>query len=199
AAVVFVAETSGSHSSIIATLIGAAVADAVSGEASVSGDQRLHQAARISELSGMKVGDVMQRHVVGVQASSTLRAFADSVAAHHRYAVFPVYDGARTVGTVPVWALSKVPVESWEQTRVGDIADSQVSRITPDTDLDEALRQLARENAPQILLVTAATESRDGALEGIVTKTDILRSLGNGGNGGNGGAHAGRSRPGAFN
>jgi hypothetical protein len=47
--------------------------------------------------------------------------------------------------------------------------------------------------------VTAATESRDGALEGIVTKTDILRSLGNGGNGGNGGAHAGRSRPGAFN
>jgi predicted transcriptional regulator len=147
----------------------------------------------------MKVGDVMQRHVVGVQASSTLRAFADSVAAHHRYAVFPVYDGARTVGTVPVWALSKVPVESWEQTRVGDIADSQVSRITPDTDLDEALRQLARENAPQILLVTAATESRDGALEGIVTKTDILRSLGNGGNGGNGGAHAGRSRPGAFN
>jgi len=51
----------------------------------------------------MKVADVMQRHVVGVQASSTLRAFADSVAAHHSYAIFPVYDGARTVGTVPVW------------------------------------------------------------------------------------------------
>jgi len=184
AAVVFVAETSGSHSYIIPTLIGAAIAYAVSGEASASGDQHLHQTARVKELGGMKVGDVMQRHVVGVQASSTLRAFADSVAAHHRYAIFPVYDGARTVGTVPVWALSKVPVESWEQTRVGDIADSQVSRITPDTDLDEALRQLARENAPQILLVTSATESRDGTLEGIVTKTDILRSLGNGASGG---------------
>ena len=96
------------------------------------------------------------------------------------------------IGTVPVWALSKVPVERWEQTRVGDIADPEVSWITPDTDLDEALRLLARENAPQILLVTSATESRDGALDGIVTKTDILRSLGNGGNGG--GAHAERTR-----
>ena len=130
AAVVFVAETTGSHSYIIPTLIGAAIAYAVSGEASVSGDQRLHQAARISELGGMKVGDVMQRHVVGVQASSTLRDFADSVAAHHRYAIFPVYDGARTVGTMAVWALSKVPVERWEQTRVGDIADPNLSRIT---------------------------------------------------------------------
>ncbi len=195
AAVVFVAETSGSHSYIIPTLIGAAIAYAVSGEASASGDQRLHQAARIRELGGMKVGDVMQRHVVGVQASSTLRAFADSVAAHHRYAIFPVYDGARTVGTMPVWALSKVPVERWEQTRVADIADSQVSRITPDTELDEALRLLARENAPHILLVTSATESRDGELEGIITKTDILRSLGNGGNGGS--AHAERARGGA--
>jgi CIC family chloride channel protein len=176
AAVVFVAETSGSHSYIIPTLIGAAVAYAVSGEASVSAEQRLHQAARISELGGMKVADVMQRRVVGVQASSTLRAFADSVATHHRYTVFPVYEGARTIGTVPAWALGKVPLERWEQTRVSDIADPEVDWIAPDTDLDEALRLLARENAPQILLVTSGAES----LDGIVTKTDILRSLGNG-------------------
>ena len=47
AAVVFVAETTGGHSYIIPSLIGAAVAYAVSGEASVSGDQRLHEVARI--------------------------------------------------------------------------------------------------------------------------------------------------------
>jgi len=46
AAVVFVAETGGSHSYIIPTLIGAAIAYAVSGEASVSGDQRLHEVRR---------------------------------------------------------------------------------------------------------------------------------------------------------
>jgi chloride channel protein, CIC family len=49
AAVVFVAEATGGHSYIIPTLIGAAVAYAVSGEASVSGDQRLHEGARAQE------------------------------------------------------------------------------------------------------------------------------------------------------
>lgn len=42
-AVVFVAEATGGHAFIVPSLIGAAVAYAVSGEASVSGDQRLHE------------------------------------------------------------------------------------------------------------------------------------------------------------
>jgi CIC family chloride channel protein len=41
AAVVFVAEATGGHAFIIPSLIGAAVAYAVSGDASVSGDQRI--------------------------------------------------------------------------------------------------------------------------------------------------------------
>ncbi len=45
AAVVFIAEATGGHSYIIPALIGAAVAYAVSGEASVSEDQRLREAA----------------------------------------------------------------------------------------------------------------------------------------------------------
>ena len=161
AAVVFVAETSGSHSYIIPTLIGAAVAYAVSGEASVSGDQRLHQAARTADqLSGMKVGDVMQRHVVGVQASSTLRAFADSVAAHHRYAVFPVYDGAPTP-SAPWWRGRSARSSGGA---LGADAGGRNRRYRrafnrPDTDLNEATRLLAGENAPQILLVTSAAQS----------------------------------------
>ena len=59
-AVVFVAETTGGHSYLIPSLIGAAVAYAVSGEASVSGDQHLHEMVKIAELSGAKVRDVMQ-------------------------------------------------------------------------------------------------------------------------------------------
>ncbi len=43
AAVVFVAEATGGHAFIVPALIGAAVAYAVSGDASVSGDQRLHE------------------------------------------------------------------------------------------------------------------------------------------------------------
>lgn len=43
AAVVFVAEATGGHSFIIPALVGAAVAYAVSGDASISGDQRTHE------------------------------------------------------------------------------------------------------------------------------------------------------------
>ncbi|HZC44736.1 MAG TPA: hypothetical protein VE195_11205, partial [Acidobacteriaceae bacterium] len=43
AAVVFVAEATGGHAFIVPALIGAAVAYAISGEASASGDQRLHE------------------------------------------------------------------------------------------------------------------------------------------------------------
>ena len=51
-AVVFVAEATGGHAFIIPALIGAAVAYAVSGEASVSGDQRLHEGAPVLEQDG---------------------------------------------------------------------------------------------------------------------------------------------------
>ena len=46
AAVVFVAEATGGHAFIVPALIGSAVAYAISGDASVSGDQRLHEDSR---------------------------------------------------------------------------------------------------------------------------------------------------------
>jgi len=52
AAVVFVAEATGGHAFIIPALIGAAVAYAVSGDASASGDQRLHEGAKVREIEG---------------------------------------------------------------------------------------------------------------------------------------------------
>jgi chloride channel protein, CIC family len=52
AAVVFVAEATGGHAFIIPALIGAAVAYAISGDASASGDQRLHEGEKLRELQG---------------------------------------------------------------------------------------------------------------------------------------------------
>jgi len=50
AAVVFVAEATGGHAYIVPALIGAAVAYAVSGDASASGDQRLHDGVEVKTL-----------------------------------------------------------------------------------------------------------------------------------------------------
>jgi len=51
AAAVFVAEATEGHTFIIPALIGAAVAYALSGDASISGDQRLHEDNRSAELA----------------------------------------------------------------------------------------------------------------------------------------------------
>ncbi|HEU5341184.1 chloride channel protein [Edaphobacter sp.] len=173
AAVVFVAEATGGHAFIVPALIGAAVAYAVSGDASASGDQRLHEGVRVHELSGITVGDVMQQQVVSVQASLSLHEFTDVLAPHYRHATFPVFEGQHLLGLVHVWSLAKVPRNKWDSTHVRDVTDRHVSRISAGGDVMEALRLLLSEYRQHMLLVT--TES--GRLEGIVTKTDILKAL----------------------
>jgi chloride channel protein, CIC family len=173
AAVVFVAEATGGHAFIIPALIGSAVAYAVSGDASVSGDQRLHEGVRVHELRGIEVSEIMQRHVFSVQASLSLREFADVISPHYRHTTFPVLEGHRIVGTVPSWSLTHVAAEKWTKTMVSDITERKVIRIPPDCDVMEALRLLLSERAQPMLLVTSAR----GKLEGIVTKTDILEAL----------------------
>jgi chloride channel protein, CIC family len=172
-AVVFVAETTGGHSYIIPSLIGAAVAYAISGEASVSGDQRLHEMVKLAELSAMTVRDVIQRHVISVQARSTIKEFVATVAAHHRHTIFPVYEGDKVAGTISVSDISQVAPEQWDKVTVGELADRGAIHVMEDCDLTEALRLLVRERGAQMLLVTDDA----GALQGIVTKTDILRAV----------------------
>ncbi len=172
-AVVFVAEATGGHSFIIPTLIGAAVAYAVSGEASVSGDQRLHEGVRGFDVWQAPVSEVMQRQVVSVPASSNLREFADSVSSHNHHAAFPVFDDHQLVGVISLWTLSKVPPQKWALSKVGDLAGRRVIKIRPECSLMEAMRLLMSRSGQHMLLVTSAEDH----LEGIVTKTDILSAV----------------------
>lgn len=173
AAVVFVAETTGGHAYIIPTLIGAAMAYAVSGEASVSADQRLHEVVKIAELTSVPVGNVMQTQVIAVESAATLQEFADSVARRHRHSVFPVLAANKPVGLISIWELAAIAPEDWPKTKVTEVARCEVVRVNESSDLEEALVLLARHEPEQMLLVTDA----DDALVGILTKADILRAL----------------------
>ncbi|MGH9398486.1 MAG: chloride channel protein [Terriglobia bacterium] len=172
-AVVFVAEATGGHSYIIPTLIGAAVAYAISGEASMSGDQRLHEGVKGFDVWQIPVREVMQKQVVSVPASSNLREFADSVTKHHHHAAFPVFEDDQLMGVVSLWTLGKVPPQKWASSKVGDLAGRRIIKVPPDCSLMEAMRLLMSQSGQHMLLVTSA----DGHLEGIVTKTDILSAV----------------------
>ncbi len=173
AAVVFVAEATGGHAFIIPTLIGSAVAYGVSGDATVSADQRLHEGVRIAELLGVKVSEIMQRKFVGVPPSLNLREFAEVFLPQHRHACFPVMDDHCVLGVATVQALGQVAAEKRAGAQVSDILDRNAAQIPPDYDAADALHILMRDEAPPMLLVT----EDDHKLQGVVTKGDILEAL----------------------
>ena len=173
AAVVFVAEATGGHGFIIPALVGAAVAYAVSGDASVSADQHLHEGVRIQGLGYIPVREVLQKQVVAIQASSTLQALADAAQRHPHHTVFPVYEGPRLLGTAPIWSLGKISPHLWSQTPVSEVTEREAIRISGDCDVMEALNLLRKQPEQHILLVTR----NKNQLEGVVTKTDILTAL----------------------
>ncbi len=173
AAVVFVAEATGGHAFIIPSLVGAAVAYAVSGDASASGDQRLHEAVKVHALQGVTVGEVMQSDILAAPAMLTLREFAATLSPHTRHEVFPVFDGGTLIGACSVWALSHVPPQEWHTRKIRDITQPLVARISPHTPLPEALRLILREDSEPTLLVV----EEDHKVVGILTKGDILQTL----------------------
>ncbi|MGB7213354.1 MAG: chloride channel protein [Gemmatimonadales bacterium] len=173
AAVAFVAEATGGHAFIIPALIGSAVAYAVSGDASVSGAQRLHEGVRVHDLKHIAVSEIMQRRVISVPASMSLRQFAEIISPHYRHTAFLVLEGSRIVGTFPSWSLTHISAAEWATTPVGDVTDRNIMRVAPDCDVMEALRLLLGERAQRMLLVMSANDK----LEGIITKTNILEAL----------------------
>jgi len=172
-AVVFVAEATGGHSYIIPSLIGAAVAYAVSGEASVSGDQRLHESVKIEELSKISVGEAMQQRFVAVDASLTVGEFLAGVDIEHSHTAYPVTRENEVVGSVSLLAAKDVAEERRSDTHVDSIADSHFHEVPPDCSLTDALRILMQPRPPRMLMVA----SEKGKLEGILTKTDVLAAI----------------------
>jgi CIC family chloride channel protein len=173
AAAVFVAEATGAHAFIIPALIGAAVAYAVSGDASASGDQRLHEGVKLQELMEIPVSEVMQEQVISVQASVTLQEFVGTLSPHSHHEAFPVFEGTKLLGAATLWSVVRVPVDRWRTTTIRELIDARISRISPQCDVTEALRLLLGAHSQPILLVV----SEQGDIKGVVTKTDILHAL----------------------
>lgn len=167
------AEATGGHAYIVPALIGAAVAYAVSGEASISGDQRLHEGVRVAELSKIRVSGAMQKHVIAADARSSVGEFADYLRERRPHTVYPVLDDKRVAGTISTVSLSALAPEQWDRTQVREVMNRDVELIAPDCDLRDALRLLMEPHGPHMLIVA----SEGDGLKGIVTKADILSAL----------------------
>lgn len=173
AGVIFVAETTGGLSFLIPSLIGAAVAYAVSGEASVSGDQRLHEVVKFDRTTGIKVRQIMRTRVSSVQAHTTVHEFIENVARAEPSRSYVIFDGESAKGLISLAEISQIPTDQWPTTSVGSVAHGAIKVVSEYADLSEAMRLLAGQQHERLLVVTGA----GGNVVGIITDSDIVKGL----------------------
>lgn len=133
----------------------------------------------------IRVADVMTKDVTTVYEESNLQQVFD-ILAPYRFRHLPVVDGKRLVGIlshrdllqVTSQASSKTPAararttRELEETFVRDVMNSNVVTIRSEATLAEAARQMLEHQIGALPVVDEAQE-----LLGIVTETDLLRSL----------------------
>ena len=136
-------------------------------------------------LNKSRVADVMTKDVTTVYEESNLQqVFA--LLTPYRFRHLPVIDGQRLVGILSQRDLLQVQGErvsknpalraqaerTLEETFVRDIMNSNVVTTRPDASLAEAAQRMIEHRVGALPVVDEA-----GLLLGIVTQTDLLRSL----------------------
>jgi Zn-dependent protease len=132
------------------------------------------QSFRLREaFAGVRVGDVMVRQPVTVEADASLAEFMDAVAYAHRYTTYPVVEDGRVLGLLPFGRVARVPRSEWEQTRVREcmLPRAAVPVVRAENQLLDAIDEMGDGGVSRALVL-------DGEeLEGLLSMTDVLRLL----------------------
>ncbi len=125
--------------------------------------QRLHRRTVRQEMSSP---------VVVAPGGISLAQMADEYFLGGKHPQYPVVEDGRFLGLLHMDDLREVPRERWGSTRVADVVrdGSRARFVSPDTPVDEVLPELGSEGGA--LLVVS-----DGRLEGIITRSDVIRAL----------------------
>jgi CIC family chloride channel protein len=174
ASVAFVAETTSGPGYLIPSLIAAAVSYSVSGEASVSDYQKLRAEIDITQISHLVAKDVMSTKIIAVPAEASVQDLVDEYLFHYPYKDFPVVDKNGLVGHVSLNEVEILPREKWFEVKVVDVCNKDYHIAYPDSDLLEVLDIMYRRQQGRVPIVD---RSRPRRMVGIVSKTDIIRSI----------------------
>jgi CBS domain-containing protein len=129
---------------------------------------RIHHHAEVDVLRSTRVGDVMSRDVVTIEAGTTVAA-ARRVLADGPHSAYPLVTADGTLeGIVSRSDLLADGIP--DTTPVEDIAATDVVAVPPTASVLDALETIVREGVEHVPVVS------DGHLVGICTRTDVLRA-----------------------
>lgn len=121
-------------------------------------------------LQGITVADAMSGPVVYVSPGSSVDSVVSAMY-NTKHLGFPVIENGGLKGVVTLHDINKVSSIDREAMVVRDIMTSDLVTLPPDAPLGEALKLMSTMNIGRVPVV------KDGEVEGIVTRTDILKFL----------------------
>ena len=176
AAVAFVAETTAGPAYLIPSLIAAAISYSISGEASVSSQQKLRDEVDITQIAHLKASDIMTKQVVAVPAELSVLDFVEEYLFVYQYKTFPIVDREGLVGRISLQEVKGVPREKWFETKISDICSRDLHPAYPDSNVQEILDLMYNTGLGRIVIVDRVKPRR---LVGIISKNDIIKALEN--------------------
>lgn len=123
---------------------------------------------------GKKIAEVMTQRPRAVTRQTSVREAAQLMEQEDVGSLPVVDDGARLVGIVTDRDVAVRVVGAGldpETSVVGDVASTDVLALTPDHDLDEALKLMAREQVRRVPIVV-----RENELVGMLAQADVARA-----------------------
>lgn len=129
------------------------------------------QSEILSRLGGIRVGEVMRRDCLVVEANTNLQTFVDEYLLRSGERCFIVADQTGVQGLITPHEVKQVKREQWPYKTVGDVMKQphQLRTVEPDTPLIEALKIMSAGDINQLPVVS------DGRLEGVISRGHILQ------------------------
>jgi Zn-dependent protease len=161
--------TAGVFSGVWLTFVGWFLLGAASSEA--------RYVAMRDALAGLRVGDVMTRYPVTAQADETIGRFVDDIAGQAHHHAYPVLRGDEVVGLLPFARVARTPRAEWDVRHVAEcmLPRADVAVLAPEEPAFDALVGLAGVEVHRALVL------QDGQLVGVLSISDLARTLGAGG------------------
>lgn len=121
-------------------------------------------------LEGMKIKDIMSRDVKTVPPEMSVEELVDFMF-KYKHMGYPVVDGTQIKGIVTFTDVQSVHKEERKNITVSNIMTKEIISLKEDDDAVMALKLMTANNIGRIIIL------QDKKMTGIVSRTDILRSV----------------------
>jgi Zn-dependent protease/predicted transcriptional regulator len=123
-------------------------------------------------LRGVPVSTVMDTSPTVAEPTLSVQDFVFQHTLRHGHRALPVVEGGRLVGIVSITDAKHLSHDAWTTTPVGEVMTrTPLKTLAPEADLNAALELMVANGVHQLPIV------RDGALVGMLSRSDVMRYM----------------------